>query len=322
MKLAAKLTLAICAVIAGALALQVAMLAGSPSPGALIATAAILLVCGALVHAIGARFLGSISDRVASAEAVLRVEHEERAVALAQLRQADRLSTAGKLASGIAHELGTPLNVVSGRAMMIASDRDATPTIVEAARAISGQVATMARSIQRLLGFVRRQESTRADAKLRDVLDHARLLVRPVADRHGVGIVLSDQTEIVAHVDSAKLLQVVTNLIMNSLHAMPGGGTLTLGAHREHVDRPPEPSSGPGPYLCLTVHDQGVGIDMQVLEHIFEPFFTTREDGEAVGLGLTVCHGIVRELGGWIEVESQPGEGSTFAVFLPVEGEK
>jgi two-component system NtrC family sensor kinase len=113
---------------------------------------------------------------------------------------------------------------------------------------------------------------------------------------------------------------VLTNLMMNSIHAMPEGGTITLRVDREHVEDPKDRHAAEGDFVKISVEDEGVGIAQDRLEDIFKAFFTTKKEGEGTGLGLSVCHGIVREHGGWIEVQSEVGQGSQFTIFLPERG--
>jgi signal transduction histidine kinase len=115
---------------------------------------------------------------------------------------------------------------------------------------------------------------------------------------------------------------VVTNLMLTALDALRAGGRLTLGVHREHVERPAEPGSAPGGYVCLTVQAQGEDPDSETHELGFPGALASTLAGARAGLGLSACHWVVREHGGWIEADRQPGEGSTLAVFLPVESDK
>jgi len=145
-------------------------------------------------------------------------------------------------------------------------------------------------------------------------------LMEPLAESQGVRLLHAGGGRVEASVDSGKTLQVLTNLIMNGIQAMPEGGTLEVRARAEEVDRPGDIHATAGPYVRIDVTDQGVGIAAQDLEQIFEPFFTTKRSGQGTGLGLSVCHGIVREHGGWLAVVSEPGRGSCFSVYLPREG--
>lgn len=268
-----------------------------------------------------AREMNDMATRLAEAEARARRERRGRAQAFEQLRHADRLSTVGKLASGIAHELGTPLNVVSGRSQMIMADADAGDSAHQNARTIVDQVEHMTSIVRQLLDFSRRRGIQAGDVEPHELLEQAAMLTEPLADEQNVVIEVDAGNPISASLDSGKTLQVLTNLIVNAISAMPEGGTIWLAAERRHVDSPPDRHAAPGDFVCFSVRDQGVGIATKDLEHIFEPFFTTKSAGEGTGLGLSVCHGIVREHGGWIEADSEPGAGCEFRVFIPLGGE-
>jgi two-component system NtrC family sensor kinase len=267
-----------------------------------------------------AREMNQMANRLADAHGQIREERRARTEVLEQLRHSDRLSTIGRIASSIAHELGTPLNVVSGRAMMIAEDERVTGDAKENAGIIAQQAEQMTRNIRQLLDYARGQGVRRERTDLRPLVDKALRLMEPLAESQGVRLVHAGGRAVEASVDSGKTMQVLTNLIMNGIQAMPEGGTLEVRARAEEVDRPGDIHASAGPYVRIDVTDQGVGIAAQDLEQIFEPFFTTKRSGQGTGLGLSVCHGIVREHGGWLAVVSEPGSGSCFSVYLPREG--
>jgi len=112
---------------------------------------------------------------------------------------------------------------------------------------------------------------------------------------------------------------VLTNLIVNAVHASPEGSNVTIRLSRSHVNPPEDHAGAAGEYDCIAVEDHGQGIEPENIERLFEPFFTTKDIGEGTGLGLSIAYGIVHEHGGWIDVESRVGEGSIFTVFIPVE---
>lgn len=264
-----------------------------------------------------AREMNRMSERLEAAWEQVAKERRARTAALAQLRHADRLSAVGKLASGIAHELGSPLNVIAGRATMIASAPCCPADIAADARIIVERARHMTQIIRQLLDYVRRRTMQRTVTDMGQLIDQARLLIEPLAEEHHVIIDMPPLPELRTPVDRDMVLQVVTNLMINGIQAMPGGGALRLGVDLVEVDQPPAEYASPGEFVRLTVADQGVGIAAEDIEHIFEPFFTTKAQGEGTGLGLSVCHGLVKEHGGWIAVDSTPGVGSTFSVFFP-----
>jgi signal transduction histidine kinase len=260
-----------------------------------------------------------MTGRLETAQCQAREERHARTALLEQLRHADRLSTIGRMASSIAHQLGTPLNVVAGRAGMIASGEIAGGEAVESARIIADQSQQMTATIRQLLDFSRGHGIQKSTNPVPSIIEQAVTLMEPLADKHNVSVVAADHLPIEADVDRGKVLQVLTNLMMNGIQAMPDGGTLRIHLREEHVEQPGDIHSTAGHYVCIEIEDEGVGITPEGIERIFEPFFTTKKEGEGTGLGLPVCHGIVREHGGWIAVESSPDVGSRFSVYLPKE---
>lgn len=255
----------------------------------------------------------------------VRRERSARTAILERLRRGDRLSTVSKLASSMAHDLGTPLNVVSGRAMMITSTPGCPPEIASDARIIGEQASNMTQIIRRMLDHARRRDVQRASVPVRELVHRAVELVEPLAEPQKVEIEQSGPSELVAGVDEIKVLQVLTNLMVNGIEAMPQGGRLRLQWTKVEVEEPPDSRAAAGAYIRISVEDNGVGIDANALEKIFEPFFSIKGSGGGMGLGLPVCHSIIRDHGGWVEAHSQPGRGSRFDVYLPksnaIEGE-
>jgi signal transduction histidine kinase len=236
---------------------------------------------------------------------------------LEQLRHADRLSTVGKLASGIAHELGTPLNVVSGRARLIADGLSGDETR-ESAEAIVEQAQRMTRIIRQLLDFARRKSADKSPHDLRAVARQTVTLLAPLAEKNGVRLTVEEGAgELHADIDVAQLQQALTNLIVNGVQAMPRGGAVRVALGRGHARPPADHDGTEGDFLRISVIDEGEGMNNDTMAHIFEPFFTTKPPGEGTGLGLSVTYGIVKDHRGWIEMSSRVGVGSRFTVFLP-----
>lgn len=237
---------------------------------------------------------------------------------LQQLRHADRLATVGKLASGVAHELGTPLNVVSARARMIADGEATAEESREYAGVIVGATERMTKTIRQLMQFARRGRVEKSRRDLRELARETLELLRPLAVKSKVDLDLAEGSlDATVSVDGAQIQQVITNLTMNAVQAMPEGGKVELSLAREQVRAPAEAGGEVTSALCLRVRDTGKGITPEHLQHVFEPFFTTKDVGEGTGLGLAVAYGIIREHGGWIAVDSRVGRGTTFSVFLP-----
>ncbi len=265
-----------------------------------------------------AREINEMCERLAAAQARVEEETNARLAASEQLRHADRLTTVGKLASGVAHELGTPLNVVSGRAKMILRGQVSGAQLLESAQAIVDQAQRMTNIIKQLLGFARRREPQRRHESLCSVVDHTLALLQPIAEKTGVAFESSHGVpEPFAEMDASQIEQALTNLVMNGIQAMPKGGRLKVSTRQEIASPPAGVSASQGWYACLHVEDTGIGMTSEQLRHAFEPFFTTKEVGSGTGLGLSVAYGIVMDHGGWIAATSEVDKGSRFSIYLP-----
>jgi signal transduction histidine kinase len=135
-------------------------------------------------------------------------------------------------------------------------------------------------------------------------------ILSPLAKSRQVTIAVDAREHVPAAVDPTQMLQALTNLMVNGMQAMSEGGCLTVAVGHRHVRPPADHAGEEGEYACISVVDQGEGIEREVLEHVFEPFFTTKDVGAGTGLGLSVAWGIVREHGGWIDVTTERGRGS------------
>lgn len=264
--------------------------------------------------------MNAMCEALAQAKAEVASETRARQVALEQLRHADRLSTVGKLAAGVAHELGTPLSIVSGHAEMIVNGEVRGPKVIESATIIDREARRIARIVRSLLGFARRKGPEGGSSDVAAVASASLALIQPMAEKAGVGLELVAAANCRATIDQDSLQQVMTNLLSNAIQAMSTGGTVQLTVTRETAREPRAPERAPRDFVRLNVSDRGPGIAAEVLPHIFEPFFSTKGPGEGTGLGLSVVYGIVEDHGGFISVESQAGKGSCFSVFLPVAG--
>lgn len=264
--------------------------------------------------------VNAMCERLHEAQERITKETEERIAAEQQLRHADRLMTVGKLASGMAHELGTPLNVVSGRAQMIVQGQSDGEEAKEDARIIWEQTKRMTKIMRELLDFARPRPAHRAWVDLREVAEQTITMLSPMARGSDIELTIQGAELAQANVDSAQMQQVFTNLIVNAIHATKSAGTVTVAFRRVQLGKSfQDQSREPGPCLVVDISDTGSGIEPNVIPRIFEPFFTTKDVGEGTGLGLSVTHGIVREHGGFITVHSVLGKGTTFAVHLPLD---
>ncbi|MBU8897938.1 HAMP domain-containing histidine kinase [Corallococcus sp. M34] len=261
--------------------------------------------------------MNRMGEQLEETRSRLATETAGRLSTLEHLRHADRLTTVGKLASGVAHELGTPLNVVMGRAKMIASGEAEGDEVGECARIISQQAQHMTAIIRQLLDFARRRTPHRAPEDVAQLVSRTLGLLKPMATKHGVTLAQEVPSGLSLDVDGGQLQQVLTNLVMNGIQAMRRSGTLRVSAQHTRAAPPADVGGPEAEWVRLDVEDEGEGIAPEVLPHIFEPFFTTKDVGEGTGLGLSVSYGLVRDHGGWIAVRSQPGHGSCFSIYLP-----
>ncbi len=259
--------------------------------------------------------MNAMCDRLTHATQRAERETAARIATIEQLRHADRLMTVGQLASGVAHEMGTPLNVVSARAQTLAAGTATAEEVVKYGQVIVRASDRMSKTIGQLLAFARRKPTTMARHDLRRVATETIELLRPMAEKSRVRLVLQGEPpEVFANVDGDAIQQAIANIVVNAIHAMPDGGDVELAVAYEA--RPPG-EAHPGRYAVVRVRDEGGGIAPEHLGRVFEPFFTTKDVGSGTGLGLAVTRGIVDEHQGWIDVESAVDHGTSFSVHLP-----
>ena len=237
-----------------------------------------------------------------------------------QLFQSQKLETVGKLAGGIAHEFNSILTAIIGQSELLLGDLPAGSPLAQNATEISQAAGRAATLTRQLLAYGRKQFLQP------ETLD----LNRVITSMEGMFHLLMDgevDTQIVAapglqavKVDAGQIEQVIVNMAINARDAMPNGGKLTLETanvtlDQEQVSRFPELKAGE--YVMLAITDTGAGMSEEVKARVFEPFFTTKSVGQGTGLGLSTCYGIIKQSGGHINVDSEPGRGTTFKIYLP-----
>ena len=233
----------------------------------------------------------------------------ERVTLEEQLREAQKMEALGRLAGGVAHDFNNALTVIRGYAEALIED-DAYERRSEELDEILHAADRAAALTRQLLAFGKR------DVAQPEIVDVGEVIGRMEEMLHRlIGETVELRTEpptrpVRVSIGSGHLEQVLMNLVVNAREAMPGGGRITLAS--ELLD---PAGSGDGPRACLEVRDDGTGIPREVREHLFEPFFTTKEEG--TGLGLAIVYGIVDGAGGEIEIESEPGAGTTVRILLP-----
>jgi signal transduction histidine kinase len=267
-----------------------------------------------------AQEMNRMCDRLREARESERLQADAKTQALAQLRHADRLATVGRLAAGLAHELGTPLNVVQARAKQMTGGALPAEQVQEKSRIIVEQVERMTKLIRQLLDFARKRDLQPSEVDVRALVASGVSLLDPIAKKRSVRLEITGEDTLPCHVDREQMTQVVLNLVMNAVHASPPGGEVVIRLSHDKAVPPAEDGRPEQPCVRIEVRDRGTGIALDALPRIFEPFFTTKGVGEGTGLGLSVVYGIVKDHGGWIDVDSAQGKGSVFTVWLPERG--
>jgi signal transduction histidine kinase len=247
-----------------------------------------------------------------------RKELQERITAqrLAESRliQAGKLAAVGEMAAGIAHELNNPLTTVTGFAELVMDELPEGSSARTDLELVLREANRARGVVRRMLDFARQNESVRARTDPNEIVTDVLALVNHLLHTSGIRVVpdLGERLPWIS-VDRNQIKQVILNLVHNALHAMPSGGELHITSAKRRREKKE--------WLTIRIQDSGTGIPSENLDHIFEPFFTTRSKEGGTGLGLSVSYGIVADHGGFIEVESTPGKGSAFTVWLPIEVE-
>jgi two-component system, cell cycle sensor histidine kinase and response regulator CckA len=236
-----------------------------------------------------------------------------------QLRQSQKLDSIGQLAGGVAHDFNNLLSVITGYSEMILSDLASDDPLRESIEEISLAASRAAALTRQLLAFSRRQPAQAVDLVLNEAVRSAEKMLRRLLTAD-IQLVLSlEPGEAMIRADRNHIEQVILNLALNARDAMRQGGSLAIKTCPATVE--PESTevsvASPGEYLVLSVSDTGTGMTPEVKARIFEPFFTTKEKGKGTGLGLSMVYGIVKQCRGWIGVDTEPGQGTTFRVFFP-----
>ena len=231
------------------------------------------------------------------------------------LRQSEKLATMGQLASGLAHEIGTPLNIIYGRTELIQRRLEDKEGIQKNSDIIIDQTERITKILRQLLGFVRKKKPEQTALNINTLLETTLDLLHHQIQKQTVRVV-KDLRENLPPVigDPDQLQQAFLNLLLNAIQAMPGGGTLRLSASSKKISKEGL-EEAQRQYMEVCVGDTGVGMEREVIQSIFNPFFTTKETG--TGLGLMVTQGIIQDHEGWIKVESEVRMGSVFKVYLP-----
>ncbi|HXZ80791.1 MAG TPA: PAS domain S-box protein [Terriglobales bacterium] len=237
-----------------------------------------------------------------------------------QLISSQRLEAVGRLAGGVAHDFNNMLTAIRGYAELILRRLPDDDQLRGYTEGILGASDKAALTIHQLLAFSRRQVMQLKILDINQAVTDTLQLLRPlIGEDIEVNVRLQAENAFV-RVDPGQFSQMLVNLAVNSREAMPTGGTLTFESSNAELDEEycrQHEQVTPGAYVLLTIADSGVGMDAHTQTHIFEPFFTTRENAGGTGLGMATVYGIVKQSRGFIWVYSEPGQGSTFKIYLP-----
>jgi len=238
-----------------------------------------------------------------------------------QLIHSQKLETIGELAGGLAHDMNNLLSVINGYATLAAQGVNEDKKLLGYINQIMTASTRAASLSQSLLAYSRKQTMDPHNHSLKTLLENVASFIKRILRENVVFTLALADEPLMVNVDAMQMDQVLLNLATNARDVMPGGGTLTIATHSVTIDNHFIANHGLGEvghYAVINVIDTGHGMDAKTRSKVFDPFFTTKETGKGTGLGLSIVMGIISQHGGFIELESQPDEGSTFSLYLPL----
>ena len=260
-------------------------------------------------------FMVDITDRKKTEEERLRLE--------TQFHQAQKMETIGTLAGGIAHDFNNLMTTILGNTSLMLFDIDNSHPHYALLKNIERQINRGAELTTQLLGYARKGKYLVKPVSLNQIIEESAAAFGRTRKEITIGYELADDL-LAVEADQGQIQQVLLNLFVNAADAMPTGGKLMLktsnATHNDIKSKEYQPVAGD--YLRLSVSDTGIGMDEKVRQRIFDPFFSTKETGKGTGLGLASVYGIIKNHGGYIEVQSQKGQGSQFSIFLPASAKQ
>jgi PAS domain S-box-containing protein len=241
-----------------------------------------------------------------------------------QFRQSQKMEAIGQLAGGVAHDFNNLLTVIQGYTQILQATENLAPEMADSLQQVFLASERAARLTYQLLAFSRKQVMQLRPVDLNESIAGVsamlhRIIGEDVALRVKPGLSLP-----LVQADPGMMEQALMNLVLNARDAMPKGGTLTVETSAVTMGEPDarlHPNGRPGQFVRLRVADTGCGMTPETMSRVFEPFFTTKPPGKGTGLGLATVHGIAQQHQGWVEVESQPGKGTTFKMYFPAAGQ-
>jgi len=258
--------------------------------------------------------MDELDQLVQERTSALRVSEE-------RLRQAQKMEAIGQLAAGVAHDFNNILTVIQGHSSLQLARTNLDPDVTESIQQMASAAERAAALTRQLLAFSRKQVLQRGPVDVNQVITRLSKMLRRLIGEH-IELQIDTQPDApLVRGDSTNIEQIILNLVVNARDAMPKGGVINVSTKIREVTEAEvmeNPEAICGTYFLLNVTDTGAGMDQETITRIFEPFFTTKEPGLGTGMGLATVHGIVKQHGGWIEVVSNPGHGSTFHVMLPM----
>ncbi len=253
-----------------------------------------------------------ITERKRTEEALQRSE--------IQLRQAQKMEAVGRLSGGVAHDFNNLLSVIIGYSDHLETSLPRKSPLRKSVKEIKKAGDSAASLTRQLLSFSRQQMVERKVLELNAAVSNLVGMLKRLIGENIKLVTVLDPALGKVKADQGQLEQVIINLVVNARDAMPHGGRLVIETKNAVLDEFSTdrfPDVQPGHYAVLTVSDSGVGMDAETQSHIFEPFFTTKDPGKGTGLGLATVYGVIKQSGGHVDVQSSPGEGTTFRIYLP-----